>query len=645
MQRSLFYLLSIITILSGCATNQTKLEISFELAGRNKKELQKVISYFEKSKDPLKAKAAVFLIENLPYHKTFKINRAFNNCFDNINQAAVDSSGNDRRKYFESLLKAVKNRPNSPQQWSSTEMVKAVNADFLINNINLAFKAWNMVPRENRASFDEFCNSILPFFNVNEPVEEKARQFFFDKYHWVYDSLNAGMPFKKVADSIIGEFNFTSMVSLPKYYPAPLSVSQLEKSRLGLCDDAVNYFVNLFRSLGIICNKDLIVQWGNTTLLGHSWIHLKYGTFEYSRDVNSEGIDLRTKYQGESIPKVYRSTFSPLAQTACVYQNNLFYSDVTSFYTPTVSLQFPAAEKSVAAKLRLNVFNSQSMWNDVANCEAKNDSIVFRNVGVNCVYIVGFWENGTFKSQSPPFSIDADKKIKNYIPTGSYDSIKILRKLGLAQVRNKSKLGWINQLTDCVIEGANDSNFKSSVTLYKVKPFFSTQKQFIEAVSLQKFRYVRFYSKDKESYLAYLKFITNEDKEVKGRFISQNLPPRSKTDNLFDDAPETFCGGKDYFVGFEFDKPETISQIVFQPRNDDNAVRVHDNYTLFGWVDNNWRPIERKEAKDTLLYFHKVPRNCLFFLKDNTRGSEHHVFAMDEKGLHQLWFGFIPKVL
>jgi hypothetical protein len=642
MQRSFFYLLSIITVFSGCAANQSKLDVSFELAGRNKKELQKVISYFEKSGDPLKAKAAIFLIENLPYHRTYKINRAFDNCFDNVNKLPADTSGNDRRKYFESLLRAVKNSSNTPQQWSSTEIVKAVNADFLINNINLAFKAWNMVPRENRASFEEFCNSILPFFNADEPVEEKARQFFFDKYQWVYDSLHAGVPFKNVVDSVINDLRFTSMTSLPKYYPAPLSISQIERSRLGLCDDAVNYFVNLFRSLGIICCKDLIVQWGNTTVLGHSWIYLKYGAFEYSRDINGEGTELRSKYQGESIPKVFRTTFSPLAQSACSYQNNLFYSDVTSFYTPTVSLQFPAPEGSVAPQMCLNVFNVQSMWKDVANCEVKKDSIVFRNVGVNCVYIVGYWEKGIFKSQSPPFSIDANKKITYYTPAGSYDSIKVLRKLGLGQVRNKTKIGWINQMTDCVIEGANDSTFKNAVTLHKVTPFFSTQKQLINIASLQQFRYVRFYSKNKESFLAYLKFINSENKEVKGRFISRNLNPRSKIENLFDDEPASYCGGKDYFVGYEFDKPVTISKVEFQPRNDDNAIRIHDNYTLFGWLNNSWLAIERKEAKDTLLYFHKAPKNCLFFLKDNTRGSEHHVFAMDEKGLNQLWYGFIP---
>src|SRR5687767_6529631 len=135
MQRSFIYLLFIITVLSGCAGNRSKLDASFELAGRNKNELQKVISYFEKSGDPLKAKAAVFLIENLPFHRTYKKNGAFDSCFDKIKQV-TGSNLSGRRTYFESLMRDTKNRSGAHQPWSNTEIIKVVNADFLINNIN-----------------------------------------------------------------------------------------------------------------------------------------------------------------------------------------------------------------------------------------------------------------------------------------------------------------------------------------------------------------------------------------------------------------------------------------------------------------------------------------------------------------------------
>lgn len=46
------------------------LEISLQLAGDNRYELEKVLRYYQKNpSDSLKYKAACFLIENLPYYK------------------------------------------------------------------------------------------------------------------------------------------------------------------------------------------------------------------------------------------------------------------------------------------------------------------------------------------------------------------------------------------------------------------------------------------------------------------------------------------------------------------------------------------------------------------------------------------------
>jgi hypothetical protein len=93
------------------------------------------------------------------------------------------------------------------------------------------------------------------------------------------------------------------------YYPVPLSISQIEKSRLGLCNDGVNYFVQVFRSLGIICTQDQVSHWGNHHSSGHSWIYIKYGNDEYSTNI-SRYDNLKNRFKGESIPKVFRRTYS-----------------------------------------------------------------------------------------------------------------------------------------------------------------------------------------------------------------------------------------------------------------------------------------------------------------------------------------------
>ena len=53
--------------------------------------------------------------------------------------------------------------------------LETVTADYLIDNIDLAFKAWRAKPWAKNMSFDTFCECILPYRANREPVERRAR--------------------------------------------------------------------------------------------------------------------------------------------------------------------------------------------------------------------------------------------------------------------------------------------------------------------------------------------------------------------------------------------------------------------------------------------------------------------------------------
>ena len=50
-----------------CSCEQ-KVDLALKFAGDNRQELEKVLDHFKNDPDPLKYKAAKFLIENMPYH-------------------------------------------------------------------------------------------------------------------------------------------------------------------------------------------------------------------------------------------------------------------------------------------------------------------------------------------------------------------------------------------------------------------------------------------------------------------------------------------------------------------------------------------------------------------------------------------------
>ena len=134
---------ALMIVLSGCSgTNNYPENVDHSLteAGENASELIKVIDHFNQADDSLKLEAAYFLIGNMDEH-CYVTYRLFDTtdatvdidplAFENydILTKAVDSIESDRGELdYESQDKIYD--------------VKTINADFLINQINLAFEVW-----------------------------------------------------------------------------------------------------------------------------------------------------------------------------------------------------------------------------------------------------------------------------------------------------------------------------------------------------------------------------------------------------------------------------------------------------------------------------------------------------------------------
>ena len=68
MNRFFSFLLAVILLLSSC---NDELNRSLDFSDSNRPELEKVIEYFKDDPNPLKYKAAQFLIKNMPYHISY----------------------------------------------------------------------------------------------------------------------------------------------------------------------------------------------------------------------------------------------------------------------------------------------------------------------------------------------------------------------------------------------------------------------------------------------------------------------------------------------------------------------------------------------------------------------------------------------
>lgn len=618
---------------------ETALERALMFAADNKPELEKVIDHYsENPKDSLKLKAAIFLIENMPYHSWQSSLNKFDVAFDSISNYPMTNT-DMRRDVFELLLDSIA-KTSSSEYSTKIYDVQYLDSNFLIENIDLAFEAWYKYPKDKRADFKTFCNYILPYRNYDEPIELGTRKKFHDRYRWVFDSLNANVPLRKVVNSIIKPFQHRNLLTIRSIYPIPLSSSQYERSKMGICQDGVTYFTTLFRALGLEASDDLVPHWGNHVAFGHNWMRVKYGDeIVYFEDLVGEA------YKDESMPKVYRRTFS--ANLLDDRDLSLFV-DVITEYKETIDIEVPIIFNNTNENDDIPVicvFDQKEQWYKVAYGKKNGDKLSFKKMGTNVLYLSAYFSNGKFNAVNYPFFVSLDKDIRYFKPNKAnlYDSITLVRKCGVMPIRDTlwkpNKQSWLENLKGGEFQGSNSPSFDSYAVLGRINSLNSYQIKSINVNSKQRFKYVRFKGGKKESHLAKLEFFNTKGEKLTGSTIKNNVTEVKWEDGVYDEDPLTYTGGSDYYIGLKLDKPESIGRINFQARNDDNNIRKGDEYELFYW-NESWKSLGKKTATDTMLVYHNTPKNSLLWLRNNTRGKEETAFTMDDTGLKQIWLGF-----
>lgn len=610
---------------------------SLELAGSNRDELEKVISHYEENRsDSLKLKAALFLVENMKYHSADSILTYADSAF--LKSGKIKDPNVNREKIFEQMLDSLESqRPKDAFLHQPQMDVKILDANFLINNIELAFKAWYKIPKQNRANFRDFCYYILPYRNGREPVFKEDRAMLLKKYSWVHDSLSAGIPLNKIVAVITSEFHFGIPLNTRKKFPQALSISQIEQGRLGICKDGVTYFVHVFRALGIPAADDYVQHWGNHYAMGHDWIHLKYGNETIATDASSYAHDPKNLYpllKEESIPKVYRTLFAPILSIHKTIKDEDVSTEYVETYSPVIPIIYNPKK---AFQAKICVFDHNTGWFPIDEALVKKGNLQAKNLGTNVVYMAGYFENSTFFPVNFPFTFDKDKKKVHFFKpstTSTNDAI-VERKYPLFSKRYQVKLSYILDMNGRIFQGSNDSSFKKSTTLYTITGLNSPHPQRVKINVKDKFKYVRFYSDTTAGYISELTFFDKKGLQLNGNVIKSN---KTWSDMIADNDPITRFGGKNAYVGLQLNVPTAIGAIEFQSRNDGNHIYKGDYYELFYW-DKDWVSLRKQQAKDTILYFDKIPQNALFLLKNITKGGqEEHVFVIN-KNKRQRWIG------
>lgn len=388
----------------GCAMPGTQVDPLTEAllaAGDNRHQLQEALAHYEDG-DPLKYDAMVFLIENMPGHGFAEM--GFFTEEDEVDFDALEYACLSEAEAAFGKLGAEFGDMNYRKRRFAPDL-EVITAEYLIENVELAFEAWRTKPWARDMTFDTFCQHILPYRGSNEPLDHwrgSMMEFFADLEHEVEDPTDAGAAARVIEAQAHDWVGFWDLYYL---HPTDQSFGEMMSSGKGRCEDITNMISYGLRANAVAVGSDYTPAWANRDN-NHAWTTVL-------------GPDGRGHTpQGNIAAKVYRKTFA-LQRDAWPYRAaegeaiprwlaRDHFIDVTDQYLEAVDVEVEfTAEAPAGTRLAyLCVFNGGD-WIAVAAAERKGNKATFRDMGPGALYLPAFYDGADLIPAAPPFLLES----------------------------------------------------------------------------------------------------------------------------------------------------------------------------------------------------------------------------------------------
>ena len=262
MEKSFFthYLLLSLLIFS-CDSLPPDVQSALNKASKKRPALETVIAHYNQPKDSLKRQAAYFLIANMDDHYFYA---------GELTEAYDEIIRNSERVNIPVLLTALDSlKGRYSQSLRYKQDVEVISAQYLIENINLAFEAWQR-PWAKHLTFEQLCEYVLPYKRGQEKPES-WRADLVKQYSWVGDSVSDQSDLKEVCTLINKDLQSWFTIILGFDYPADIPYSVYFKVKSARdCADAAKMTLYPMRAMGVPVAYDFTPHWANRSL-GHAW--------------------------------------------------------------------------------------------------------------------------------------------------------------------------------------------------------------------------------------------------------------------------------------------------------------------------------------------------------------------------------------
>lgn len=612
----------ILQLFTACISDEDRrINETLAFAGNNREELEKVLSYYEDKGETQKWKAARFLIANMKDKFSYDIPD-----LDSIRQAMINV------KTKNAIEKRWKHFPY--KKFPKVYDAQAITADYLIENIDLAFESWQRYEWGKCYSFEDFCEYLLPYRIGNEPLE-RWRLEYRDYFVPLLDSLYEGTDVIEAASAVQhyaehAGYRHNVDFSVPNH-----GALSLRKCWLGTCREYCDYIMYMFRTLGIPVTRDRY-KYSPEIRHSHEWNAVKDTTGRFIPIEFHESGVKRDWENKRRKGKVYRTCFAK--QTHPTFDGDYYLRDVTAEYFGENLVKIPI-DKNEDGFIAVFAFEG---WMPVGRYEQDNGYACIKNIESEAIFMPMVKEKSGLVENGYPFMLEG-KETKVFKPDCTKkERVRLTRKYPVTSyMRNH-----LYRVNGTRVEGGNRLDWEDGELLAVVQDSGLYLKRHIKLYPKKRYRYLKLNLPKKvqlEIAELYIYADTAFTEQLHFEFVKDMAPVCSMPGREIDKAQDGDwlslyqTRKQSASVVVDLGKSMGIGGMLWIPRNDDNYVKKGNCYELlYQNGANGWVSVGRKIADNDFIEFNDVPSNALLRLHNCTEGVEEQVFLWRNGGQHFL---------
>ena len=395
---------------------------ALEKSGANRGEIVKFLDHYDGAGDGDAARAAVFLVENMPGRGYVIFGRK-------------DAKGADVEfdpLKFKSFAEAQAALDVVEKEHGTLEDVKArfvpdletVTADFLIRHVDRSLATWRALPDAERPPFETFLDFVLPYRGSEEPLEDWLTPLQ-DRLSALRAGLPAGASRADLWKAFQGDLDRRARFDEIYYlHPTDQSFSEITRTGMGRCEDLSNLQTFYARAFGRATACDYTPAWGHRDN-NHAWT--------VDLDARGEGRD-----RGQShAAKIYRKTFSlhpglaallpPGREAPNRWVASRAMIDVTAQYGNAADVRVDADVTALGDEpvAYLCVFNGGE-WVAIAYAKTgATPSILFPDMGRGLLYLSVVHDGTAPRPIAPPLVLAKDGVVRSLAGRGGAVSVTL----------------------------------------------------------------------------------------------------------------------------------------------------------------------------------------------------------------------------